>query len=117
MGKEHRRRRHDRAGVGVIAQPFLNEAGGGAVDGLKHGEAVADVGAAGGTDTALKLSRLIGDDIAVEIGQHKDLELRTDIGVHQIGGHDVDVPVVGGDIGIIRRHFVAESGEKTVGLL
>ena len=50
---------------GVVAQPFLEHARSGAVDGLEHGVAVADVGAARRADTALQLRGLIGDDRCV----------------------------------------------------
>ena len=65
--QEHDLRAQDALGVGIVAHAALDHARGRAVDGLEHGVAVADVGAARRADTALQLRGLIGDDVAVEV--------------------------------------------------
>jgi len=87
------------------------------VHGLEHGVPAAGVGAAGGADAALNLGGLICDDVTVEIWQYKYLKFAADFRVHQIGGHDVDVPVLGGDLRVLRRDLVADSGEAAIGFL
>ena len=103
-------------GIGVVPLAVGDEPGGGAVDGLEHSILTASVGAARRAYAALNLGGLVGDDVAVEVGQHEYLELAANLRIYQVGGHDVDVPVVGGDLRIIRRHLVADAGEHTVGL-
>ena len=84
-------------GVGVVPLAIGDEPGGGAVDGLEHSILTASVGAARRAYAALNLGGLVGDDVAVQIGQNEHLKPAADFRVHQIGGHDVDVPVLGGD--------------------
>ena len=62
-------------GSAYWARPSFTMRGRRAVNGLKHGVALADVGAAGGADAALELGRLVGDDVAVQVGQNKHLEI------------------------------------------
>ena len=106
----------DAGGVCVISLAVFDLPRRGAVNGLEHGVAVADVGAAGGAYAALDLGGLVGDDVAVEVGQQKDLELISDPLIDQIGGHNVDVPVLRLDLRVVRRHLVADAGEHAVGL-
>ena len=87
------------------------------MDGLEHGVAVTDIGRAGGAHTTLNLGGLVGDDVAVQVGQYEHLELAAASLVDQVGGHNVDVPVLGGDAGILGGHLVADAGEVAVGLL
>ena len=103
-------------GVGVVPLAIGDEPGGGAVDGLEHSILTASVGAARRAYAALNLGGLVGDDVAVQIGQNEHLKPAADFRVHQIGGHDVDVPVLGGDLRIVRRNLMADAGEHSVGL-
>ena len=86
------------------------------MDGLEHGIAVAEVGAARRAYAALQLRGLVGDDVAVEVGKDKDLEAGADGGVDEVGGHDVDVPVLDLHLRVVLRHLVADGGELAVGL-
>ncbi|MPN48812.1 hypothetical protein SDC9_196424 [bioreactor metagenome] len=64
------------------------------MDGFKHGVALANVCRARGANAALELGRLIGQDIAVKVGQYHHLELGTAFFIDQLGGHDVNIPVI-----------------------
>ena len=70
---------------------------------LEHGIAVADVGAARRAHAALNLGSLVGDDIAVEVGQQHHLKLLPQRLVHEVRRHDVDVVIVDGDARDSRR--------------
>ena len=73
-----------------------------------------EIMAARGADTALELSRLVGDDIAVEVRQNKHLELCAALFVNQLCGHDVNVPVVKLDTRIVLCNLLAYIKELTV---
>ena len=74
--EEHGAAADETAGVGVLDASLLDHARRAAVDRLEHRVALADIGAAGGADAALKLRRLVGQDVAVEVGQSDDAEVR-----------------------------------------
>ena len=61
--------------VRVLSAPLLHHARRGTVDGLEHRVALADIGRTRGAYAALNLGRLVGDDIAVQVGQHDHLEI------------------------------------------
>ena len=86
------------------------------MDGLKHGVAVADVGAARRADAALQLRGLVGDDVAVEVRQQQHLKLSAHPLVDEVGRHNINIVVIDGDLGIIGGHLVAEGGELAVRL-
>ena len=86
------------------------------MDGLKHGVAVADVGAARRADAALQLRGLVGDDIAVEVRQQQHLKAAAHALVDEVRRHDVDVIIIDGDLRIVGGDLVAEGGELAVGL-
>ena len=111
------RRFQDTGGICIVALAVGNEAGGRAVDGFKHGIPATGVGAARRADTALNLGSLIGNDIAVQVWQYEHLKFAADLRVHQIGGHDINIPILGGDLRVIRRHLMADAGEHPVGFL
>ena len=54
----------------------------------------ADVGASCSADSALELSCLVSDDVAVEVRQDHDVEIAVDLIVHEVRSHDVHIPVV-----------------------
>ena len=87
------------------------------MDRLEHGIAVAHVGAARRTHAALNLGSLVGDDIAVEVGQQHHLKLLPQRLLQQIRRHDVDVVIVHGDAGIVGGDLMADGSEFSVGLL
>lgn len=62
VAQEHGRGLQNAGWVRVGCQALLNEPGRGTVDGLKHGVAVAQIGAACGTHTALNLGGFVRDD-------------------------------------------------------
>ena len=86
------------------------------MDGLEHGVAVADIGAARRADAALKLRGLVGDDVAVEVRQQQHLKAAAHALVDEVRRHDVDVIVIDGGLRIVGGHLVADGGELAVGL-
>ena len=86
------------------------------MDGLEHGVAVADVGAARRADAALQLRGLIGDDVAVEVRQQQHLKAAAHALVDEVRRHDVDIVVIDGDLRIVGGHLVADGGELAVRL-
>jgi len=74
------------------------------VYGLEHGVALAYVGASGGAHPSLELGRLIGEDVAIEVGENYDLEIAPALFIHQLGGHDINKPVIESDFGILGCH-------------
>ena len=87
------------------------------MDCFEHGVSAADVGATCRANAALHLGRFVRDDVAVEVRQNEDVEVFVDQFVDQVGAHDVNVSVVGLDLRILFRHFIAELQELAVGLL
>ena len=114
--QQHDLRTQDALGVCVLAHAALDHARGRAVDGLEHGVAVADVGAARRADAALKLRGLIGDDVAVEVRQQQHLKAAAHALVDEVRRHDVDIVVIDGDLRIVGGHLVADGGELAVRL-
>jgi hypothetical protein len=55
------------------------------VDGFKHGILITNVCTSRRTHAALNLSSLVSNDIAIKVGQHKDLELVPNCFVNQVG--------------------------------
>ena len=53
MAQQHFGGLQDAGGIGIVPFPILDLPGGGAMDGLKHGVAAAQVGTAGGAYAAL----------------------------------------------------------------
>lgn len=86
VGKQQYGGAQHAAGVGVNIAAFGHHAGGRTMDGLKHGVALANVGAAGSANTALEFGSFVGDDVAVQVGQHKHLEVAAALFVDQLGG-------------------------------
>ena len=86
------------------------------MNGLEHGVAVANVGASGSAHAALKLGGLVGDDIAVEVGQEDDLELFPQGLFEKVCSHDINVVVLHGDIRVVLCHLMGNGGEFAVGL-
>ena len=98
------------AGVGDVLAGAARRA---AVDGLEHGAVVADVGAAGEADAAGDLRRHVGQNVAVEVRHHDDIEGLWGIG--QLGRADVDDPVLLLDVRIVRADLVEDLMEQAVG--
>ena len=116
MTEHHFCRFHQRGRVGIGTQSFFQHTGGGAVNGLKHCIFVTDIGTAGSAHTALDLGGFVGDDVAVQIGQNKYLKFGTNGRVDEIGGHNVNVPILCLDLRIFGGNLVADTGEIAVGL-
>ena len=70
-----------------------------AVDGLEHRAVLADVGRAGEADRARDLRRDVGEDVAVEVRHHDDVEGLGRVG--QLGRADVDDPVLLLDVRVL----------------
>ena len=83
----------------------------------RHGVVVAQVCAAGSADAALELRRLVGDDIAVEVGEDEHLKVSPTLFIDELGGGDVDIPVVSDDIRILFADLLANLQEFAVGSL
>ena len=84
------------------------------MDGFKHRITVTDIGTAGCTHAALNLGCLIGNNIAVQVGQQNHLELVAQLGIDQIGGHNINIPIVHRNIRVILSDFVADGSELAV---
>ena len=87
------------------------------MDSLKHSILLTDIGASGSTNTALKLCRFVGDDITVEVGKKEHLEVASALFINKLCGHNVCIPLVGGDLGIEIGNLVAVLKEVSVGRL
>ena len=66
---------------------------------------------------ALDLGRFVSDDVAVQVGQHNDLEVAAALVVEQLRGHDIDVPVVKHDFRVFLSNLLAGVEELAVGRL
>ena len=64
-------RLHQRGGIG---QALAGDIGRGAVDGFEDGVVVADVGARHDPQPAHQAGGQVGDDVAIEVGQHQHIE-------------------------------------------
>ena len=117
MPQKHCRCLQNAGRIGILSQSFLDHSGGGTVDSFKHGILVANIGTACGTHTTLDLGSFIGDDIAVQIGQHEHLELVADLLIHKVRGHNINVPFVGGNLRILCRDLLADGRKFAVCLL
>ena len=73
---------------------------------LEHSVSLTDVRRTRGSYSALELRRLVGQDIAVEVGQNHYLELRPSLRIYQLSGHYVDIPVVELYSGVILRDLL-----------
>ena len=78
------------------------------MDSLEHRVTLADVCAAGCADAALELGSLVGDDVAVEVREDEDFEVAAALLVDELRRGDVDVPLVGHDVGIFLADLFAE---------
>jgi len=85
------------------------------VDGLKHGIMLSYIGTSCGAHTSLQLRRLIGQDISVKVGQYHHLELFSSFFVYKFSCHDVYIPVIGLDLGIISGYIFTDIQEFSVG--
>ena len=108
VGQQHHAGAQHAARVCVLGASLLHHARRRAVNGLKHGVALADVAAARRAYAALEFGRFVSDDVAVQVGQHEHLKIGAALFVHQLGRHDVDIPVVRGDVGVLFAHGLAE---------
>lgn len=85
------------------------------MDSLKHSVLLADVCAAGSAYAALELCGFIGDDVAVKVREDEYLEILAAFRVDELGRCDVDVPLVGCDLGIILADILAKVEKLAVG--
>lgn len=84
------------------------------MDSLEHRVTLADVCAAGCADAALELGSLVGDYIAVEVRENEDFEVAAALFVDELRRGDVNVPLVGHDVGIFLADLLAEVEELAV---
>ena len=115
MREQHYRRTEHGAGICVLAASLRYHAGSGAVNSLEHRILAADICGACGADTALKFRSLVGDDIAVEVRQNEHAEIAAALLVDELCRCDVDVPLIGGYLGIILGYLTANVEEFSVG--
>ena len=85
------------------------------MNGFKHGILLANVCTASSTYAALKFCSFVGDNVAVKIGENKYLEILAALRVDELGRCDVDVPLVGCDLGIILADILAKVEKLAVG--
>ena len=114
VAEQHGGSLDDAGRVGVIPHTPLDHPGGGAVDRLEHGIAVAHVGAARRTHAALNLGSLVGDDIAVQVRQYNDLIVAAALGVgmdlrQRYGRMIVDMGAGITDIAVISEGEIVQS--------
>ena len=98
VGEEHHGRAQHRAGIRILAAALADHAGGGAMNRLKHGVALADICAACRANTTLEFGSLIRDDIAVEVRQDEHAEVAAALFINELCRKDVDIPFVCGDL-------------------
>ena len=82
---------------------------------FKHGILFADIRTACRADAALEFRRFVGDDVAVEVRKNKNFEVFSAFGVNKFCGRDVDVPFIGGYLGIFFAYLAANVEEFAVG--
>ena len=87
------------------------------MDSLEHRVTLADVCAAGCADAALELCRLVGDDVAVKVRENEYLEVLAALRVDELSCCDVNIPLIGRNLGIILAYVLAKIEELTVGCL
>ena len=110
---EHHRSREDLGrGVGDI---LARDIGRGAVRSLKDGAVGTDVGAGGHTQAAHQAGAQVTHDVAVQVGQHQDIEVVGVLDQAHAGG--VDDLVVELDIGIVGGHLARNAQEQAIGRL
>src|SRR5207302_1367824 len=86
--------------------------GRGAVNRLEHRAPGSDVRGAGEADRASDLRRDVGKNVAVEVRHHDDVE---SLGrVRQLGGADVDDPVLLLDVRVLRPDLVEDLVKEPV---
>ena len=110
---EHHARGEDLGGrVGNILASNVRRR---AVRGLEDRHVMPDVGTRRHAEAAHQAGTQVGDDIAVQIGQHEHVEL---VGVlhepHAGGVHDLVVEL---DVGVVLGHLARHAQEEAVGLL
>lgn len=103
---------HEAGGVGEV---LAGATGSGAVNGFEHGAADANVGGADEADAASDLGCDVGEDVSVEVGEDDDVEELGFVG--QLGGADVDDPVLVLDFWIVFCDLVEDLVELAVGEL
>ena len=87
------------------------------MNGLKHGILLADVCTAGSTYAALKFCGFVGDNVAVKVGENKYLEILAALRVDELSCRDVNIPLIGRNLGIILAYVLAKIEKFTVGCL
>ena len=98
-----------------VGQVLIGAARRGAVDGFEHGAVVADIRRARDPHRPRDLRGHVGENVAIQIGHHDDVEsLRR---IRHLGGADVHDPVFVLDVLVLRGDFVKDLVEETVGHL
>ncbi len=101
--------------AGWIGQVLPGAARRGAMNGLEHGKMIADIGRAGQANRTGDLGGHVGENIAVEVGQHDHIEGFGCVG--HFGRTDIDDPRLVLDIGIFRGDLIEDAVEETIGQL
>ena len=112
--QHHDGRQEQGSGVG---EALAGNVGGGAVDGLEDGALVANVARGRQAETADEAGAHVGQDVAVQVGQDEHLELPAPPHVEKLRRHDIYVPAVQLDIGVLLGHLARDAQEQTVGHL
>ena len=82
---------------------------------LEDGAVGTDVGAGGHTQATYQAGAQVADDIAVQVGQHQDIEVVGVLDQAHAGG--VDDLVVELNIGIVGGHLARNAQEQAIGRL
>ena len=117
LPQEHRRGAQDGGRVRVVSLSLSDQARRRAVYGIEHRIARTDIGATRRSNAALQLRRLVGQDVAVQIGQEEDLKTAACRRIDQIGRHNIHIPILDLDLRIVLCDRMAQHGEFSVRLL
>ena len=112
MDQHHDRAQQQAGGIGEI---LPCPAGGRAVDRLEHGHMLANIGRPRQPDRTSDLGCDVGENVAVEIRQHDHVERFRRVG--QLGGADVDDPVLVLDVRVLGGNLFEDLMEEPIGHL
>ena len=98
-----------------VSDILASDIGRGAVRRLEDGAVGTDVGTRSHTQSPYQASTQVADDVAVQVGQHQDIEVIGVLDQTHAGG--VDDLVVELDIGIVGGHLARNAQEQAIGRL
>ena len=114
VGEKHDGCAQHGAGVCILAASLTDHAGCGAVDGLEHCIAFADICAARRADAALEFCGLVRDDIAIQVRQDEDAEIAAALLIDELCREDIDIPFVRGDFRVFLADLLSDVEEFAI---